>query len=156
MLFGSLALLYIIVSFFAYYQEGTGANPFFILFAAAVIAGIIYAVSLIGRKYVLIKDDGVHLVHGNGDAIRFFEWEKVKTIGLSVNPSGNRISWGYMYFTTKKLKNDRVIIEYFEKPYVIMLKYSPQAAHCTLQHWDKEIKNLEAMRNWKRYINSLK
>lgn len=127
----------------------------FIAFILPSICLISYWLS--SDKRVLINEEGVKLcrkVDGE-DKTRFFPWENIKVIGLSVAPSGRRISWGYLYFTTKELKKDRVIPQYFEKPYVIMLKYRPKVAHCILKYWDKEIRNLEAMKNWKRYIDRL-
>lgn len=108
-------------------------------------------------KSVLISEEGVKLckVVGGENEDLFFTWEEIKTIGLSVAPSGRRISWGYMYFTTKEIKRDKIIPQYFEKPYVIVIKYRPKIVHCTLKYWDKEIRNLEAMKNWKRYIHRL-
>jgi len=116
-----------------------------------------YIIKRKGEKNVSISKDGVLLKRKIDGELktRHFTWEKIKVIGISVAPSGRRISWGFLYFTTKEIKKDRVIPEYFEKPYVIMLKYRPKVVHCILQYWDKEIRNLEAMKSWCRYINKL-
>jgi len=109
---------------------------------------------LSSERQVQIDETGFTLLLEK-EVVRFFPWDKIKTIGLSVGLEGKRISWGYLYFTTKELKRDRVIVDYFEKPHTIMLKYRPKVVHCILKYWDKEIRNLESMKNWLRYINKL-
>ncbi len=131
----------------------------YIFFTLLIVPGVCllsYLLSL--KRKVTIDEDGVKLRRKKNGKIktRFFSWDDVKVIALSVSPEGKRISWGYIYFTTKEIKKDRVIIEYFEKPYVIMLKYRPKVVHCVLKYWNKEIRNLEAMKNWKRYIDKIK
>ncbi|MBN2878575.1 MAG: hypothetical protein JXN65_03000 [Clostridia bacterium] len=107
------------------------------------------------NRQVTINCKGVSLENTSGIVEHFFEWDNIKTIAISVAPEGRRIQWGYLYFSTKHIKSDRCITGYFEKPYIIMVKYSPKVIHCILQYWDKEIRNLEAMRNWRRYVKKI-
>ena len=106
-------------------------------------------------KQVTINAEGVSLDNSAKPAILHFNWDEIKVIGIDVAPSGKRIPWGFLYFTKKDIKKDWVILEYFEAPYVIVMKYSPKVIHCVLQYWDKPVKNLEAMKSWYRYIKKL-
>ncbi len=104
-------------------------------------------------KQVTINNEGVSLDNSAKPEIVHFNWDEIKVIGIDVAPDGKRIPWGFLYFTTKEIKQDIVIPQYFEAPYFIVMNYRPKIVHCILQYWDKEIKNLEAMKSWYRYIN---
>lgn len=103
---------------------------------------------------VKIDKDGISLIKWR-KKVKTFKWEKIKTIGISLNIFGYSSVFGFMYISTRTIKGEPVFDQYIEKAHLVLLKPDPKAIHCILKYWDGEIKNLDTQKSWLKYINNL-
>lgn len=106
-------------------------------------------------RKVFIDEYGVKLINNSLNTKRFFSWDEIKAIGIGISPFGARPTSGFLFFTTKDIKEDLVIPSYLEGPDIIVVTYRPKITHCILKYWDGEIKNLDTQKSWIKYINKL-
>lgn len=162
------AVLIITVAFIAiYYVFNDNAififiePEFYMILLLLAIAGLNALSNIYTRKYrfdeVTVDGYGVTLLSKKDGKThkRIFKWDQIKGIAISTTNAHYRTDNSYIYFKKKEIKGDRCIPEYSDKPHTIMLKYRPEAIHCILQYWGEKIHNLEAMKSWKKYIDTL-
>jgi len=78
----------------------------------------------------------------------YLKWDEVSYIEVIPRYNGTRAKVIYIKNIDSANKDDR-------KTNKIVIPYSPKAVHCIIKYWNKEIKNLDAMKSWQKYTERL-
>lgn len=148
-------VLMIIIFNATQFSDGNGEyKAYTIVVTIALFALLAFVIRALYRK-VFIDKYGVKLINNGLNTKRFFSWDEIKAIGIGISPFGARPTSGFLFFTTKDIKDDLVIPLYLEGSDIIVVTYRPKITHCILKYWDGEIKNLDTQKSWIKYINKL-
>lgn len=124
----------------------------FTLFVAFII--FCYVMLNIPNNKVIIDEEGVQSIIKSQIGKRKLTWDEIDKIGI-VN-SYNSYEGTFLCFTTKYNKGDEHADINNNTPYNIVVRYSPQIAHCVLHYRNEKIYNLEYMKSWEVYLKYLK
>jgi len=106
-------------------------------------------------KKIVVNETGISLINFRGKTIKFFDWNNIENIHVSLRPFRNLKSQCLFYISTDPIKltgSDRYDAS---NPEYIIANYSPEIIHCIMQYWDKMIDFYNYPTCWEKYIDKL-
>ena len=105
---------------------------------------------------IQFNNEGVAFLAKHKKESKFFKWEDIKGVAISPAFHQKRKAKRYVYFAINSEEINRIIRKDTDEDNIIFARYRPKMIHCVCKYYEGEIRELDKMKSWERYVNRLR